>query len=263
MTVPEPPDYRNIVSSRLKANVAAVPGLLEDNDSALLKKIATFAQKYGFDEKDVAALVRHIPAFAAHFALDPLKQNVCEIAAAEYLESLPLVEGFANLVNGGDEAIVLRSSGSLARMGDIQEDEAISKSVDFAWWCGPFRFYAFHKYTNEGGGNQDNQHADLKRFIEFAPSRLTVRKVLPVQAGPPAEAPSVFLAIADGAYYEASVRRGADKTKMDALREDASGEARYACRIGEVPGIIESILLQYGETYGWTETNPVEPPLLG
>jgi len=52
--------------------------------------------------------------------------------------------------------------------GGLQKNmkAAPSKSLDFQWETGNFTVYAAHKYTKEGGGNQDSQFKEMRDLLE-------------------------------------------------------------------------------------------------
>lgn len=60
--------------------------------------------------------------------------------------------------------------------------------LDFIWTTGGKTFYAMHKYTKEGGGNQDSQYQEM---IELMKRFLHCRHAL-----------VVLLVIVDGKYYQ-------------------------------------------------------------
>ena len=101
-----------------------------------------------------------------------------------------------------------------------------SKSIDFYWECGSKKFYAFHKYTKDSGGHQDNQYRDLQVFIG--------------EANTSGIKDSYFLAIADGDYYSTNNGR-ARTTKIERLKQIANGKNVFAMTSDELPKFLDGL----------------------
>ena len=99
--------------------------------------------------------------------------------------------------------------------------------MNFYWECGEKKFYAFHKYTREGGGAQDNQYSDIKKFIE--------------NANASADTNTFFIAIADGEYF--NMRDGqAGISKIENLKQMSNNQRGvFAVQIADVYDLLKSI----------------------
>ena len=101
-----------------------------------------------------------------------------------------------------------------------------SKSLDFYWEVKVdnevLKFYATHKYTNEGGGAQDHQYNEIISFLNNANQ---VKK-----------SNISFLAISDGNYYTNPYK---GTTKLEYLKEHFSGQRTEAIAIKELDGLID------------------------
>lgn len=209
------PDYETELKAALKANVADIPKLLAAGDSNLMGKIAGFAERFGYEIGQVLIEVKNNPMFAAWFAVSPSRQNIYEVIAAKHIEKLLNVRDFRKLGTG--ELSVLQ--GSVRSRKDLVKDggRTNAKTIDFEWKTGDKTIYVSHKYTRDEGGAQDNQYHDLQQFIREA--RDSTRE------------DAVFIAIADGPYYEG--RRITD------LKNLANGRNTFAITIDELDKLLE------------------------
>lgn len=105
---------------------------------------------------------------ASKFCKDPSKQNVSEILAEKIL-------GVKKLPSSGKNCIRFNDNGEI-----VYNKELNTKSADF-FYNG---FYATQKYTNENGGAQDNQFADVVDFLKRGSIKYKI------------------MAIVDGAYWD-------------------------------------------------------------
>ncbi len=160
--------------------------------------------------------------FRWFFLKDPIRQNVHELYAAAFIESINAVTNFKKL--GSDEMFVI--SGGVVKKSDLGTMKPKSKSIDFYWECGSKKFYAFHKYAKDSGGHQDNQYRDLQVFIG--------------EANTSGIKDSYFLAIADGDYYSTNNGR-ARTTKIERLKQIANGKNVFAMTSDELPKFLDGL----------------------
>lgn len=147
---------------------------------------------------------------AALFAKSPLKQSAHQKLASNFLRKELVRLGCVNfelLPNSGRGAKYV-SSGIV--LDGVEKNG--NKSIDFEWHYSDsavaINFYASHKYTKEEGGAQDNQFEDLKSFVLSTKGYKKCAEI------------NVFMAIADGLYYQKKVGQkdgvlGRKKTRLD------------------------------------------------
>jgi hypothetical protein len=213
-----PPNYDEIERKRWSANAKQVLNRLRDGEKNLLKRIATFIDRFGFPEADVKEKIRSDSMFAAHFAMEPRRQGIHEKMAAQWIQDLDEVQDFKTLPKSGQRAYYITSDGEI-RLG---MKPAPSKSLDFLWKTGDTTFYAAHKYTKEGGGNQDSQFIEMRNLLQHFMTGVATD--------------SVLMVIVDGPYYT--------ENRMKDLRRFARTTApcSYAIPIQDVPTILKEYL---------------------
>lgn len=215
MSDERPPDYDAIEQAEWQKNAGLVPGELNRNSERLSERIKLFTTRFGFPSAEIINKIRTDSMFAAHFAKEPRRTGLHEKYAAAWIKDLPMVKDFHVLPKGGSGAVYITSDGNI-HQGILHNRPG--KSLDFAWKTGEKTCYAMHKYTKQGGGNQDSQHKEmvaLMRNFQSCNDRTCV----------------LFI-IADGPYYQG--------TKMDDLRNHArqAPPKSYALSIGELPAML-------------------------
>lgn len=198
-----------------RKNARSVIANLQEKN--ITKKITTYAWRFGYNEEQIREKIRSDKMFAAHFATDPKKQKLHEVAAADWLAGIPSVEKFESLPSSGRGSLYVTAD------GEIQEGRgrAPGKSLDFRWITKGKTCIASHKYTDQTGGAQDQQFNEmvelLKRFRNCA------------------EADYVLIVIVDGPYYtEKKMQKLLDLIRNDKLRS-------FAVHIEQVPGILSEL----------------------
>lgn len=202
-------------AEKLRANLNA-----ED----IAKKITNWAKKYSLEPEFVRYKVLTDDTFALHFVKDPAKQSIHQkVAALHIRDNIPLVEEFVTPAAAGASALyVVRG---LVMPGSTLHTATNDhgKSIDFLWSysrCGKtLKVFATHKYTKEEGGSQDNQFADVKRFLKEAVSCR--------------DTDVLFVAICDGDYY--LMPHDGRKSRLESLQEDFPGKRTRSCSIAELP----------------------------
>ena len=213
-----PPDYTEIERAAWKTNASRVVQRLNQDEPNLRKRIASFVRRFDFRDGEVRRKIVRDELFRAHFAMEPRRQGIHEKAAAEWLRSLPEIHDFIVLRKSGPNAVYITGDGEV-RKGLSKRP---SKSLDFSWQTHGRQFYAAHKYTLEGGGNQDSQFIEMRNLLEHFQKANAAPDI-------------VLLAIADGPYYTVA--------KMNDLRRfvRTSAPFSYALPIQDVPGILEEL----------------------
>jgi len=215
--MPEPPDYDELEREQWRKNAREVFNRLRSKDSNLIKRIDTFMDRFGYPFKAVRRKIRKDRMFAAHFAKEPLRTGLHEAEAAKWLEKLSMIRNFKTLPKSRKNAVFITSDGGLQK----NMKPAPSKSLDFQWETNNFTVYAAHKYTKEGGGNQDSQFKEMRDFLEkFQKASVGSRIAL--------------LVIVDGPYY--GTNRMADLRRFCRTTKPFS----HAMPIGDVPDWLEA-----------------------
>lgn len=216
----EPPDYEAIEREQWRKAPDEVVKEAHRPTDRLLRRIATFISRFGYEEDEVLHKIRQDHMFAANFAKEPRRTGLHEAEAARWIRQLPGVEGFKTLPKKGDDSFKVSSDGNIV---SGKEKNLPGKSLDFHWMTGSTDFYAMHKYTKEGGGNQDSQYKEMidlmKRFL-LCDDRDVALAV-----------------IVDGDYYQ----RGQGKHLKELQRYQRTNRPHsYALSIGQLPKILEA-----------------------
>jgi len=201
---------------------------LNKKNKDMMQKIHTFCERSGFDFDDVVKKINSDAMFASTFATDPAKQNLFEKLAREYIQGIDFISDFKKLSHHGKEALYI-VNGSLLGGDDLSRSggSTEAKSIDFSWKYKDKKFYAFHKYTRQSGGAQDNQYNDMKAFINHANSST--------------KGNYYFIAIADGEYFNTQNGK-AGVSKIENLKNMANNSMGvYAVRIEELYDVLKTI----------------------
>lgn len=215
-----PPDYEQIEAELWKKSVEAIDGEVARKDDRLMRRVRTFVNRFGYGSKRVIAKIDRDKMFAANFVKEPRRTNFAENAALEWLQGDRRVQNIVKLRASGEDALYITSDGSI---GPYLKKPKPSKSIDFRWTTGDYTVYAAHKYTKEGGGNQDSQFNEIRtqlaNFQKGAEDRHTV-----------------FLAIVDGPYYTPN--------RLNQLRQVTRPQPPYsnAMPIQEIPDYLDVAL---------------------
>lgn len=217
--MPKPPDYDEVEVKQWRENAKEVVSNLEKKEENILKRIKTYIWRFGFSQADVENKIADDDMFAAHFAKEPRRTGLHENEAAEWLKRLDQVKEFARLPKSGENAVYISSDGEVRQ----NMARAPSKSLDFRWRTGKFTVYASHKYTREGGGNQDSQYNEILHLLTMFQRARESEDV-------------VLLAIVDGPYYT--------KSRMDRLHRFCRDRAprSEAMQIEAVPDFLNFLI---------------------
>ncbi len=193
--------------------------------SDYMKKFKNYASKYGLPLNDIIQKVIEDDVVACFFTKDPQKQSIHEKTAAKFIKDNKHVVNFKKLPASGANSLFLHN-GEIISKKEHDRLKLTSKSLDFYWEVKVdnevLKFYATHKYTNEGGGAQDHQYNEIIGFLNNANE---VKK------------PNVFfLAISDGEYYTNPYK---GTTKLQYLKDHFSGQRTEAIAIKELDALID------------------------
>lgn len=187
----------------------------------LEKRVLTFIDRFGYDFDEIINKISEDGMFAAHFAKEPRRTGFHEKLAAVWIKNnIKNISGFSVLPKGGANALKVTSDGNIE--SETQNKKFPGKSLDFQWRVEEFQFYCSHKYTKEGGGNQDSQYKEvlelMKRFQQCQLSNV------------------VLVVIVDGQYYNASNdKRLNELVKLEKDRMPKS----FAIQIQDLQGVID------------------------
>lgn len=127
-------------------------------------KIKNYCKKYNLNIEEVNSRIRAKDRITASiFIKDPLKQNITENLISVYLKT-------SKLLIGGKRCVRFDGEGNIVCV----KGNNISKSADF-YING---IYYTQKYTNEPGGAQDNQFADVEQFLRNGSKKHKVGAIL-------------------------------------------------------------------------------------
>ena len=133
------------------------------NDEYQLK-IKNYCKKYNLDIEEINSRIKMKDRVTASiFIKEPLKQNLIENLVSAYLKTPKLPIGGRKCVRFDGEGNIVCDKGN-----------NISKSADF--YIGGV--YYTQKYTNEHGGSQDNQYADVEQFLRNGSKKHKVGAIL-------------------------------------------------------------------------------------
>lgn len=185
-------DFDYEVSKKLQKNIKDVRRELKDNSMQL--KINNYSKKYQLEPNYVEQLIVDNINLAINFAKDPGRQSIHEKIAAKHLANLNVVKKYGNfkkLPSGGRNAKYVTNYG----VGSENLDGV--KSIDFEIKVNDNVIYATCKYTKDEGGAQDNQYADVEKYLETALTLISRGNAKPNEH---------FIAIVDGEYYQRNNR---------------------------------------------------------
>jgi len=215
-------EYNHLLALARQSNLNAL--IAESNRPRITKKleekINKFIQRFDFlnpTVTDVIDQIRNSNLLAAHFIIQPTKQNFYEKTALKF------IHGILGYV---DESIQLPNKGSSAFYiinGMLQTDLNVNpgvphKSIDFRIPIpnSQSHIYISHKHTDLEGGAQTQSFADLNHFITQANFNQTS---------------NYFVAIADGNFYN-NIQGRQIISKLNQLANNASAQNKtYATNI--------------------------------
>ena len=215
----DPPDYDAIERQKWKEAQNSVALEAQERTDRIMQRVKGFMWRFGFNEKAILNKIASDTMFAAWFAKEPRRTGLHEAAAAEWIKKLRHVKDFKVLPKSGRNALKVSSDGNIE--SETNNKKLPGKSLDFKWKTGGKTFYAMHKYTKEGGGNQDSQY---KEMIELMSRFLHCRN-----------RDVVLLIIVDGPYYQEMNQKRLLRLKEN---QKESPPKSYALAIREIPTIL-------------------------
>ncbi|ABK77523.1 hypothetical protein CENSYa_0891 [Cenarchaeum symbiosum A] len=192
--------------------------MLENAEKNIISnnKVKKYCERTKYNYIKVKNKIKNDKMFAWFFVVDPIRQNMYEIAAANFITKIKDVKKFKKLSKH-----VFIENGKIIDQKEMKKKgmDPTCKSIDFYWEYHGKEFFAYHKYTKDSGGHQDNQYNDLQCFIDSA----NISK----------DSNTIFLAIADGSFYNTN-NGMANQTKMEKLEDMANKKTVFALTINEL-----------------------------
>lgn len=219
---PDGPDYDGALRRQMDRNIADAQAI--PTPSHVIKKVVRDCRRFGTSTPDeIIAQIRLRKEIAQHYAKSPGRQGLHQTCLEAWLRDVPFVIDAAILPGSGRNARIIDDDG-VRTVGGSGRD---MKSIDFSWKCvrkdgSSVQVWASHKHTAEGGGAQDNQFNDLKHFL---------RRALKTRAN----AVEIFLAVADGDYYDLRLEDG--RTRIQALKDICASSPVLPCGLPSVQAI--------------------------
>ena len=217
-------DYEKEYKKQMRKNNKDVLNQL-DSDSMKVK-IDNFAEKNGFNPKEVRDNIKNNEMFRSVFAKDPAKQNFYQNKAAEYISTMNNVKNFKVLPTNGDNAKYI-INGNISEGKELKNKNQDTKSIDFYFEYGKYNIYASHKYTKNEGGAQDNQYKDVQEFLKN--SRDNNSKY------------TKFIAICDGDYYQHKDTKSGDNTRIERLERLTDNKKVFVTNIDGLASVLKKL----------------------
>lgn len=203
-------------------------------ESNLETRIATIAADTNQNIRYIKhELMQENECFMGQLIKDYRKQAPHENYAKEHIKKYPFIKNMTKLKATGKEALYI-VNGQIINEAEKKRRKLKQKSIDFKWeYFIPgyedkkLIFYASHKYTKQGGGNQDNNSSDLEAFLIEA-NKSMLNNIC-------------FVGIADGNYYIQNHENGSE---LSVLKEKYNSQNTFATTTNDLvydmaPYIIE------------------------
>ena len=219
----DPPSYDKIEKSQWKAGQDMVIDEAKNMSGRLVKRVNTFTDRFGYSESSVMSKIIDDKMFASNFVKEPRRTGLHEGAAADWIMLLPNVIRFKRLPKGGINALKVSRDGNIEKVD--KNKQFPGKTLDFQWHTGEITCYAMHKFTKEGGGNQDSQYEEMKDLMQ----RFQLCQHEDI----------VLFVIVDGLYYETNEKR---KLKKLQKLEKGTKPYSYATPIEGLPNLLNKLI---------------------
>lgn len=214
-------EARQEILKNLRAGLA-FPLKAGELSAVQLAKIKAHARRFGHSEQDVMKIaLENEVAYAAIVGKNPGRMDYYEDALIKFLSKQPQVARAEKLPKSGPKAKhiwkgeVLTGGG---RRGDVK-----SLDIEVEFTNGEILFVV-HKFTQEGGGAQDNQYREAKGAL--AQVRL-----------PSGKAKVNLAAVLDGDYYTKPSAKGLSKLEATKLEHTDAVVCTYETFIEESKSI--------------------------
>jgi hypothetical protein len=215
-------EYNRLLALARKENIESLINETHEPQitDKLKEKIMKFLNRFSFFNLTIAQVVEEIrdsELLAAHFIIEPTKQNFYEKTALKFIHGiLGYVDESIQLPNKGPRAFYIING--MLQTGLIENPGVPHKSIDFRIPIPNTQnhIYISHKHTDLDGGAQKQSFADLNHFVSQSNLNVT---------------PNYFVAIADGNFYN-NIRGRQRISKLKQLANNAVAQNKtYATNI--------------------------------
>lgn len=181
---------KNAATTKFEALMAIGTGF--EVPKYLDEKIKGHQETYGGSYAEILASIASDPVTAAKFSKSASRQGVASKCQVTYLNERLVGAKVQILPTNNHESVRLTEDGEWFIGRKVKGVEAI-KSIDSKrdLGNGGGTDWLFQKWTNEGGGGQDNQLADVKKNLRTAVAHLEIYP----------DTLDRFVALIDGPYY--------------------------------------------------------------
>jgi hypothetical protein len=183
------------------------------------QKIVSHAKRIGCSYRDVLDLVlSNEVGYLSIVAKNTSRQDYYEDALVNYIDSLNIVANVRKLPKSGFGSLYIQR-GILVKNVKIEDAPKDVKSLDLEITLNSGEIvYATHKYTEDDGGAQNNQHKDVENTL-----RHNIKS-----DGTFGE--NKLVAICDGLYYnKPRGKKGLSPKKIDLVKQVAKETGTYVC----------------------------------
>ena len=172
------------------------PKTANDFTPAYMKRVATIARKTDYTEAQVMeAVIKSELLFRATILPEPGRQGVHEKALDAYIKSeVPLLTNSLMLPKSGPNARWF-NSGQIVASNPKNDTKSIDLQAEIVKNDEIIPVYGICKYTKDGGGAQDNQHADVVSTLKHCSK----------------DQKFLTIALLDGGYYLKPDKNGISK----------------------------------------------------
>lgn len=172
------------------------PKTMDEFTPAYMKRVATLARKTDHTEAEVMELAINSKIFfRANILPEPGRQGVHEKALDAYIKNeVPLLTNSLMLPKSGPNARWF-NSGQIAASNPKNDTKSIDLQAEILKKDEIVPVYGICKYTKDGGGAQDNQHADVVSTLKHCTK----------------DQKFLTIALLDGGYYLKPDRNGISK----------------------------------------------------
>lgn len=172
------------------------PKTINDFTPAYMKRVATIARKIDFTEAEVMEeVIKSKAFFRATILPEPGRQGVHEKALDAYIKTeVPLLTNSLMLPKSGPKARWF-NSGQVVASNPKNDTKSIDLQAEIIKNDEIIPVFGICKYTKDGGGAQDNQHADVVSTLKHCTK----------------DQKFLTIALLDGGYYLKPDRNGISK----------------------------------------------------
>ena len=214
-------EARQSILKKLKVGLQ-FPIQATDLSTSQVAKIRAHARRFGHSEHDVMKIaLENEVAYSAIVGKNPGRMDYYEDALVEFLSKQPEVARAVKLPKSGPKAKHIWRGEVFTGGGKRGDVKSLDIEVEFK---NGQTLYVVHKFTQEGGGAQDNQYREAKGAL--AQARL-----------PSGKTKVNLAAVLDGDYYSKPSAKGLSKLEATKLEHTDAVVCTYDTFIEETKSI--------------------------